>query len=274
MVAPWPLWLERWRPRRYGRRPTLVLVNGLAEQAESWYCNHRFWRRYFDVHLPEVIAYDGEALHRRIDAGLPVDVDFFVGRLHQYLADFAPRPPYHLVASSLGGKITVEFAFRYPELVGRIVLLCPSGLGDSERLPIVEGVRRQDLNSLVASVFHDPRHVDPGIVLYYRRQFADRRWRTGLFRTVRGTAAHCVRPKLARVSHPTLLVTGAQDRIVDSATAEAAARELPRGQFFKVPNCGHAPQIEKAWLVNRLVFRFLTDPLPTSHPPLVRLLTA
>src|SRR5205807_1041075 len=123
-------------------------------------------------------------------------------------------PPYHLVASSLGGKVAVEFAVRYPDLVGRMVLLCPSGLGDEERLPLVEGVRHNDLQTLVDSVFHDPRCADPNLLTYYRSKFANRRWRTGLLRTVRGTTDHCVRDRLHEVTQPTLLVTGHEDRIV------------------------------------------------------------
>src|SRR5262245_36951577 len=114
MAANWQEWIDRFRPRKYGRKPPLILINGLAEQAESWYRNHRFWARFFDVHLPQLIVYDGDALHERIDAGLPIDIDYLVGQLSAYLNQFVQRPPYHLVASSLGGKIAVEFAVRFP----------------------------------------------------------------------------------------------------------------------------------------------------------------
>jgi pimeloyl-ACP methyl ester carboxylesterase len=272
MPANWQQWFDRLRPRPYGRRPPLVLINGLAEQSESWYRNHRFWRRHFDVHMPNILCYDGDALHERIDAGLPITVDYLVGQLHLYLKQFAQNPPYHLVASSLGGKIAVEFAVRYPELIGRLVLLCPSGMGDTEQLPIMEGVRRNDMVALVKSVFYRPRHVDGEVVRYYRKVFPDRRWRVGLLRTVRGTMGHTVRDKMARVTPPTLLVSGANDQIVGPDTARAAARDLPKGQFLLIPNCGHAPQIEKAWLINRLVVHFLTHPRPTSHPSMAQLL--
>jgi len=145
MPADWPTLLRRLRPSKYGRRPTLVLINGLAEQAESWYRNHRYWRRYFDVQMPNLLVYDGAVIHDRIRSGAPITVDYLVEQLHTYLTKFVQSPPYHLVASSLGGKITVEFAVRYPELCSRLVLLCPSGMGDNERLPIVQGVRRNDM---------------------------------------------------------------------------------------------------------------------------------
>jgi pimeloyl-ACP methyl ester carboxylesterase len=266
-------WLGRLKPQAYARRQPLVLLNGLAEQAESWFCNHRFWRRYFDVHMPNILQYDGAALHRRIDAGLPITVDYLVEQLHLYLDSFVQTPPYHFVASSMGGKVVVEYAVRYPDEVARIVLLCPSGLGEEERLPVVEGVRRGDLQTLVDSVFHDPRCVvDQDITEYYRRQFANRRWRSGLMRTVRGTMDHCVRDLLPKVTQPTLLIAGREDRIVDPGQAKEAARLLPKGHFLAIPQCGHAPHIERAWMVNRLVVHFLTSARPSPHPRLTQLL--
>jgi pimeloyl-ACP methyl ester carboxylesterase len=249
------------RQSAYARRPSLVLINGLAEQAESWYANLDAWRRHFDVHQPNLLAYDGAALHRRLDAGLPIDIDYLVGRLFEFLDGFVQAPPYHLAANSLGGKVAVELAVRYPELVDRLVLLCPSGLSDEERLPVVEGVRRNDPSALVTSVFHDPRRADLGLLDYYRKQFGNRRWKTGLLRTVRGTNAHRVRDLLPRVTCPTLLVVGAEDRIVDPGQTIAAARLLPRGRLEVLHGCGHAPQIERAEVVNRLVSDFLLQSL-------------
>src|SRR5258707_3718475 len=98
-------------------------------------------------------------------AGHQITFKYLVEQLRKYLSNFVQSPPYHLVASSLGGKITVEFAVRYPELVNRLVLLCPSGMGDNERLPIIEGVRRNDMRALVESVFYNPtRHADAEMI--------------------------------------------------------------------------------------------------------------
>ena len=226
-TVQWRDWLERLNPPAYGRRQPLVLINGLAEQAESWFRNHWFWRRYFEVHMPNILAYEGAALHRRIEAGLVIDIDYLVGQLHVYLDSFVQTPPYHLVASSLGGKVAVEYAVRYPEQVARLVLLCPSGMGEEERLPVVEGVRRNDTHGLVDSVFYDRRQADPRLLAYYQKRFANRRWRSGLMRTIRGTMDHCVRDQMAHVTQPTLFVVGREDRIVDPCEAERAAPAGP-----------------------------------------------
>jgi abhydrolase domain-containing protein 6 len=273
-MTPWNGLIERLRPKAYGRRQPLVLINGLAEQPESWFRNRRFWGRYFDIHTPNILAYDGPALQRRIAAKEPITVEYLVGELHTYLDRFVQHPPYHIVASSLGGKVAVEFAVKYPELVGRVVLLCPSGMGDEEKLPIMEGVVKKDMYTVVRSVFHRPRFVDRDIVRFYKSQINNRKWKAGLLRTVRGTLEYTVRKQMCRVQAQTLLVTGTEDKICDPKTAEEAAAELPNGQFLAIPGCGHAPQIEKHWLINRLVVHFLTAKNPTAHPKWTQLLLA
>jgi pimeloyl-ACP methyl ester carboxylesterase len=267
-------WLDGLRPNAYRRLQAMVLLNGLAEQAESWFRNQRFWRRYFDVYMPNLLAYEGTALHRRIQEDQPISVDYLVEQLHTYLHDFVQTPPYHLVASSLGGKVAVAYAVRYPEDVSRMVLICPSGMGDTENLPIVDGVRRSDMEALLNSVFHDKRRVDRELVTYYRRQFSNRRWRTGLLRTIRGTMNYCVRDQLASVQAPTLLIAGREDRIVNPNNAKEAVNDMPKGHFLLLPNCGHAPQMEKPWTVNRLVTHFLANPKASPQPRFHQLLLA
>ncbi len=256
----------RRRPWQYQRLQPLVLINGLAEQAESWFCNRRYWERFFDVKVPEFLVYSGPALQRRIDDGLPITVDYLTDQLGLYLDTFVQAPPYHLAASSLGGQVAVEYAIRYPEKVGRIVLLCPSGFGGEERLPVVEGVRHHDFKAVVSSVFYHHKRVNPGIVRHYERQFASRAWKKGLLRTVRGTSSHSVREKLHLVKNPTLLICGKQDRIVDPIQARDAIKNLSNYRYVALPRCGHAPQIERYFLVNRMVRNFLSYPQLTSTP--------
>lgn len=266
--------ISRLRRKHYARRQPLILINGLAEQAESWYRNRKFWTRYFDVFAPNILAYEGEALHRKIVAKEPITVEYLVNQLHTYLDQFVQLAPYNLVSSSLGGKVAVEFAAKYPQLVNRVVLICPSGMGDVEQLPIMAGVKAQDAHAMVRSVFHKPRKADGELLRYYKAKFASRLWKKGFLRTVNGTLEHSVRPRIKDLKCPTLLVTASNDKVCDPKTAEEAARELQHGHFRKIEKCGHAPQIEKHWLINRLVVDFLSSPNPTAHPSLTKLILA
>lgn len=274
MQTPLNGFLDRFRPRHYGRKFPLVLINGLAEQAETWYRNRKFWGRFFEVHTPNILAYEGPALHRRIAARQIISVDYLVDQLHIYLDQFVQTAPYYLVSSSLGGKVAVEFAARYPELVARLVLICPSGMGDKEQLPIIEGVVGRDAQAMVRSVFHKPRLADREMLRYYKSKFNSRKWKLGFVKAVRGTLDHTVRERLPDIKCPALLVTGSNDKICCPRTAEEAAHDLPLGHFRKIMKCGHAPQIEKPWLLNRLVVDFLNSPTPSANPSFTQLILA
>jgi pimeloyl-ACP methyl ester carboxylesterase len=109
---------------------------------------------------------------------------------------------------------------------------------------------------------------------YYRAKFGSRLWQKGFIKTVNGTLKHTVREQLKKVTAPTLLVTASEDKVCDPKTAEEAARDLPCGFFRKIERCGHAPQIEKHWLINRLVVDFLSSTSPTAHPSWTKLILA
>jgi len=248
----------------YRRSQPLILVNGLAEQGESWYLNRNSWQKHFDVHAPGVLVYDGGVMQERLARREPIDIGFLTDRLAEYLDRFVQSPPYHLVASSLGAQISVEYAARHQEKVGKLVLLCPSGIGLHERLPVMEGARSKNYQGLVESTFFDHRRASPRIVKYYEQKFACKPWRRALFETVRGTKSHSVRDKLTKFDRPTLVICGREDRIVDPHEVHAAVKDLPNYRFVMVPNCGHAPQLECSRLVNRLVVDFLSFAAPAA----------
>lgn len=253
----------------YRHQNPLILVNGLAEQAESWFANRRSLMRNFDVKTPEILLFDGDSLHRHIDAGGEVTVDYLADRLALYLTEFVQRPPYHLVGSSLGGQVVTTLAARHPHLVARLVLICPSGFHGAEHLPVMDGVRRSQYDSLVKSVFHRASFASDPLIEAIEAKFQNRKWKKGFLRTVRGTVGHTVAPLLDTIPHPTLLIWGANDRVIgDVPGSMRAADRLTRGQQVLIPRCGHAPQIEKSRLVNTLVTRFLLGRLK-SVPPLL-----
>jgi abhydrolase domain-containing protein 6 len=253
----------------FRRRPPLILINGLAEQAESWFANRVSWTRHFDVKVPELLVYDGDALHRHIDAGGEVTVDYLAERLTVYLDEFVQNPPYHLVGSSLGGQVILSYAAKHPKNVGKIVLLAPSGLHGNENLPMMEGVRRSQYDTLVKSVFHHGRFASDGLVEAIGRKFQNRLWKKGVLRTLRGTVGHSVAQLLDQIPHPVLMIWGAEDKVIaDVPGSILAAERMLKCRQVVIPKCGHAPQIEKSRLVNQLVTRFVKDGLKMIPPQL------
>jgi abhydrolase domain-containing protein 6 len=253
----------------YKRRMPLVLVNGLAEQPETWFANKTHLSRQFDLKVPEILVYDGDSLHDWIDAGGEVSIDYLADRLARFLDEFVQRPPYHLVGSSLGSQVILTFADRFPEKVSKMVLICPSGFHGDENLPMIDGVKRSNYESLVKSVFHRDHFVSDELVEALARKFQNRKWKKGVLRTLRATVGHSVASLLERITQPTLVIWGANDRVLsDVPGAMRAADRILRVRQVVIPNCGHAPQIEKPRMVNHLISRYLRDKLRTIPPAL------
>ncbi len=248
-----------WTPPRdtYFRTSPLIFLNGLAEQGESWYRNREACQRHFNVHAPGVLVFDGPVLQERLASRQPITVSFLTDRLAEYLDKFVQTPPYHLVASSLGGQIAVEYASQHPDKVDRLVLLCPSGMGGEERLPISEGARHKDYRGLVESTFYDPRLASRGIMSYYEDKFKSKAWRRAFFETVRGTKGHSVRDRLSAIDRPVLVICGREDRIVETHMVQEAVAPHSNYQVVVISQCGHAPQLEQPQIVNRLIVNFL-----------------
>ncbi len=253
--------------KAYRRRSPLILVNGLAEQAESWFANRPHWSRHYDVKIPEILVYGGETLHRHIDQGGEVTVDYLTDRLATYLDEYVQKPPYRLVGSSLGGQIMLTYAARHPQRVQQMVFLCPSGIHGEENLPVMEGVKRSQYDTLVRSVFHSRKFATDDLIRAFETKFQDRKWKKGVLRTLRGTMGHSVCELLEHIPHPCLFIWGAEDHVIaDVPGSIRAAERLLKVRQVVIPKCGHAPQIEKAKLVNELVLRFLHGE-PLQIPP-------
>ena len=76
----------------YKRQVPVVLVNGLAEQSESWFANRTALSRHFDLKVPEILVYDGDALHQRIESG---------GEITRRIPGGSPLPVPRRVRSAL-----------------------------------------------------------------------------------------------------------------------------------------------------------------------------
>lgn len=166
-----------------------------------------------------------------------------------------------VVGLSLGGWLAAELAVRHPGRVRRLVLVDAPGI----RVP---GVPMADLfmaspPKARALLFHEPdaevaRTLVPDAppperletVLRGREAAARLLWHPAQqYRRLTG--------RLWRVRAPTLVVWGADDRLIPVAYGEAWARAIPGARLATVERCGHLPPLERPEPFARLVRDFL-----------------
>jgi 4,5:9,10-diseco-3-hydroxy-5,9,17-trioxoandrosta-1(10),2-diene-4-oate hydrolase len=68
---------------------------------------------------------------------------------------------------------------------------------------------------------------------------------------------------LPRVTNPTLIVWGREDRIVPVVCGEQYRKLLPNARLAVLDRCGHLPPIEQPDTFARLVLDFLSAPAAT-----------
>jgi pimeloyl-ACP methyl ester carboxylesterase len=169
----------------------------------------------------------------------------------------------HLVGHDLGGMIAAELAAVAGGRVGRLALVAPLGLWLDET-PVLDlfATPRDDL---ITMSWHDPSAPAAQAVLAppvdeEEQQLA----RLGRARNL-ATAGRFLWPipdrglnkRLHRVTTPTLLLWGADDRVVPTSYAEAFRAALPNASLELLPNCGHYPMLEQPEAFTRTLVPFL-----------------
>jgi pimeloyl-ACP methyl ester carboxylesterase len=197
--------------------------------------------------------------------------------------------PVHLFGNSLGGAAAVVVAATRPDLVRTLTLVSPAmpfyGLrkGEAAAMPLLTlpGVgaflqRRLDerppeerARGVIQLCFADPSLVPDNRLREAVEDIARRRdlpWRGEAFTaSLRGLAAS-YRPgpgslwrHAHRVQAPTLIVWGAQDKLVPVAVAPRTAAAIPGSRLLVLPRVGHTAQLEAPETTARAVLALLED---------------
>lgn len=210
------------------------------------------------------------------------------------------RGPVHLFGNSLGGAIAVRVAGTRPDLVRTLTLISPAmPFVDPRRseqarlvpLLLVPGVERLAARRLASippeamaqqvidACFAEPALVRPErlaeAIEEVRRRYEVPWFLAAYLRTMRGLVSEFVRSYLpgagslwrtaARITAPTLVITGRQDRLVDVRAAPAVARLVPDSRLLVLDRIGHVAQMERPDVVAR-AFVGMLDELRGAAP--------
>ena len=169
-----------------------------------------------------------------------------------------------VIGSSLGGWIAAEMAVKSSERFGGLVLVAPLGIkvGDRETRDI------PDIFALPPDEVTRLQYRDPARAALDPAKLSDDQL-TVIARNREATALYAWEPYfhnpklrrwLHRVSVPTLLLWGADDRFVTAAYYGAAFRSaIPGVKFETIDGAGHFPHIEEPRAFTERVRGFLAE---------------
>jgi pimeloyl-ACP methyl ester carboxylesterase len=168
----------------------------------------------------------------------------------------------HVLGHSLGGWTAAEMAAMSPTAIDRLVLVAPVGL-KPEQGEILD-VFYHSPAELRDLMLYDPKTVPEWDELFGRPptpaqlEIAERN-REMTARLTWKPYMHNPRLDrfLPRVTNPTLIVWGREDRNVPVECGELYRRGLPNSKLTVLDKCGHVPLIEQPDAFARLVLDFL-----------------
>jgi pimeloyl-ACP methyl ester carboxylesterase len=194
-----------------------------------------------------------------------------------------------VVGQSFGGGVAIQFAYQFPELCERLVLVDAGGLGRD-----VSWILR--LASLPGAEYVMPA-LFPGFVrgwgdavarsldkLGFRNERAAEIWRSyrsltdpekrnAFARTVRaviepgGQSVSAIGRLYLAANMPTLIVWGARDRIIPLAHARAAHDAIPNSRLEIIEGAGHFPHVEEPDRFVDVLREFLHESEPSTFDP-------
>jgi pimeloyl-ACP methyl ester carboxylesterase len=259
----------------HGDGPPVMLIHGYGDTADGW-------RRVVPGLLDaghRVIAIDVPPFGRSGDPRAPMLIDFYKEFFPQLFEQLGLERAT-VVGHSLGGAIALHLTLQEPQLVERLGLVAPAGLGKgppwwwyaitgyeyawktalSVPTPFTPLLIRQGMTRFLDwRLFHDPRQmretIDHLVSLHGSRKSLDRLLAAGrcCIESYTGTLLE----DSAAIEVPLFMVWGEHDGLVPSKHAAEFARVHPTAHVHVFGDCGHYPHIELPSRFNRLMHEWL-----------------
>ena len=239
--------------RRQGSGEAVVLLHG-AGFTRMWIPFYEMMAEHADFIAPEAPGFG--------ETPLPPWVRTFddVTILYDQLLEQLGLEQIHLIGFSMGGWAAAEFASFYPRRLKSLSLIVPVGL----RLPDNPGVDIFQLapealmdrlfkdKSVMQQWLPDPDNFDEGIQMYAEFSAAAR-----LMWAPRYNLA--LEQRLQRLSCPSLIVGGEEDRLVPNEMSDKYAEVLPNSRLTRIEGTGHEPLLERPEQLTQVLTSFIQE---------------
>ncbi len=249
----------------------VILLHGIGDAVETWGSNISALAEHHRVYALDLVGF-GHSDKPSIQPSLSFGA--------QFVSDFMETQHIErisLIGNSMGGAISLQFALQFPDKLERLVLESGASLGKEITpvfrlfsIPLIgECLTRPShwgTAWLLKQVAHDPALItDEMVELYYQlsslpgaqKSFLSA-MRVGVnFLGQRPQFVRSILDHLGKITRPTLIIWGQQDRIIPVAHAQVARDRIPNAELHILDSCGHGPHFEHPEEYNRLVLEFL-----------------
>jgi len=275
---------ERWvNVIDVGSGPPVLLIHGLACW-QSWLENICFFARDHRVIAIDLPGFGASPLPLE-----PISITGYA-RILNALCEELGVERAAVIGNSMGGFIGAELAIRFPGRVERLCLAPAIGLN----MEWVRAERKKNISSIIENILFfvllwfavrsDIPVLRPGLrkrLLALIVAHPERLPGALILAVVRGSGRliavpaaleamtrYPIRDRLGEIACPTLIIWGADDRLVPVQDADEFEWLIPESRKLIYQDTGHMPMLERPGRFNADVRAFLEEPV--LPPPAVR----
>ncbi len=255
--------------------PPLLLLHGLGSTKASWLTIvPQVARRH------RVVALDLPGFGRSSKPRGSYDAPWFAEHVRNVMDELSIDRAF-IAGNSMGGRIAMETAMRYPKRVEAIACLCPAAAFN--RRPALWFVKllrpelgmmasrlpREQMGKALRRLFADPGCLHDS---WYEAAIDDflEAWRSPRARRAFFTALRNIYldepegdngfwTRLSKMKTPALFLYGERDELITHHFSRRIRRTLPEAEVFVWKDCGHVPQIELPDRTARAMSRFFSQ---------------
>jgi pimeloyl-ACP methyl ester carboxylesterase len=257
-----------------GSGPPVVFIHGLSGSWQNWLEQLPVFARDHRVIAFDLPGFGASQMPRE-----KITIRGY-GHFVDALLDELGVSSAAVVGNSMGGFIGIELAIRFPERIERLVLVSAAGLSieylRNERALAVLGAienrlaaysgwlasrsdalaRRPGARRMIFGIVAKRPDRLPGPLVAEQVRGSGK---PGFLPALDALTDYPIRDRLGEIACPTLIVWGAEDKLVPARDADEFARLIPNSRKVVWPETGHVAMLERPEAFNALVQAFLAE---------------
>ena len=247
-----------------GEGETILFIHGFGADKDRWGPFLAGFSGSFRLVVPDLPGF-GE---NRGVFSASYDIKSQVKRLNRFVEKIG-LAEFHAVGISMGGYIAAFYAGEYPEKVKSLALMDAAGVRsripsffwqtyEKEGKVVLLYRTPQEFDEFMSVLFYRPPWV-PGRFKFYMAQKGAHHYafRKKVLEDMARCGLYLLEDRLQRIRAKTLIIWGANDRILHVSSVEKFERGLKNSRAVIIDKCGHVPYFEKPGETKRAYRSFL-----------------
>jgi pimeloyl-ACP methyl ester carboxylesterase len=243
--------------------PTLVMIHGFGGDKDNWTRMAPYFYKNYHIIIPDLPGF-GESSKDPDQKYSLTEQTIRLKKFH----DSLNLGKMIFVGNSMGGALSIRYTLDYPDDVHSLILIDSAGVKSPIKselaLQLEKGNNpllvqdKDDFDRLMGFIFVKKPYV-PGIIKSYfaERSVASKPMNEKIFKDLYEDK-FSIEPQLKKISSPTLILWGDQDRVIHPSSADLFEKNIKGSKKVIMKECGHSPQIERPEETAEIIIEFLS----------------